>query len=239
MPTRDVTLTTPDGEMRAYEATPDDGDATGAVIVIPEAFGLNGHIEDVTERLAAARYVGLGLDIFHRSGGGTAPYEDFAKAMELFAGLTDDGLLDDIDAGRAHLSASGFADGAVGLVGFCFGGRTSFLAAVRRPLGASVGFYGGGIVTGRFPQFPALIDEAAQLQAPWLGLFGDDDQSIPVDDVEQLRTTLDEVTSVDHEIVRYAGAGHGFHNDQRPVFDDGSARDAWDRTLAWFGRHLG
>src|SRR6476659_1849996 len=103
MPANDVTLSTPDGELRAYQARP-SGDATSAVIVIPEAFGLNHHIEDVTRRLADAGHIGLGLDIFHRSGGGSAPYDDFAKAMELFAGLTDQGLLDDVDAAVAHLN---------------------------------------------------------------------------------------------------------------------------------------
>src|SRR3954469_5217475 len=210
----DVTLSTPDGPMRAYEAVPDGG-ATTAVIVIPEAFGLNGHIEDVTERIAAAGHRGIGLDIFHRSGGGTAPYDDFAKVLPLFEGLTDEGLLDDIDAARTHLHDAGIGDGATGIVGFCFGGRTTFLAAVRRPLGASVGFYGGGIVTGRFPQFPPLVDESAALQSPWLGLFGDADASIPVDDVEHLRATLDGATSVAHEIVRYPDAEHGFNCDQR------------------------
>src|SRR3954447_2528529 len=149
MAANDVTLSTPDGDMRAYEATPDGG-ATTAVIVIPEAFGLNGHIEDITERLAAAGLRALSLDIFHRSGGGTAPYDDFAKVLPLFEGLTDEGLLADIDAAREHLHGQGLADGGIGIVGFCFGGRTTFLAAVRRALGASVGFYGGGIVTARF-----------------------------------------------------------------------------------------
>src|SRR5436190_267226 len=86
----------------------------------------------------------------------------------------------------------GATTAAIVIVGFCFGGRTTFLAAIRRPLGASVGFYGGGIVTGRFPQFPPLVDESASLQSPWLGLFGDADQSIPAEDVERLRATLDE-----------------------------------------------
>src|SRR4051794_4575244 len=237
MATNDVTLSTADGDMRAYEATPDD-DATTAVIVIPEAFGLNGHIEDVTERVAAAGMRGIGLDIFHRSGGGTAPYDNFEKVLPLFEGLTDDGLLADIDAARAHLHSEGYADAAIGIVGFCFGGRTTFLAAVRRPLGAAVGFYGGGIVTGRFPQFPPLFEESAGLQSPWLGLFGDADQGIPIDDVEKLRATLDEKAPVSHEIVRYPGADHGFHCDQRPSYHADAAADAWARTLAWFERHL-
>src|SRR3954470_3775707 len=184
MPERDVTLSTADGAMRAYEATPVGEPASSAVIVIPEAFGLNDHIESITERIAEAALLGLGLDIFHRSGGGTAPYDDFEKVLPLFEGLTDDGLLADIDAAREHLHAHVFADSAIGIVGFCFGGRTTFLAAVRRSLGAATGFYGGGIVTGRFPQFPPLIDESGSLQTPWLGLFGDADQSIPAEDVE-------------------------------------------------------
>lgn len=238
MTAQDVTLSTPDGPMRTYEATPDHGAST-AVIVIPEAFGLNGHIEDITDRLAAAGHRAVGLDIFHRSGGGTAPYDDFEKVLPLFEGLTDEGLLDDIDAARTHLHEAGLTDAAIGIVGFCFGGRTTFLAAVRRSLGAAVGFYGGGIVTGRFPQFPPLIEESAALQSPWLGLFGDADQGIPIDDVERLRATLDERTTVDHDIVRFEGADHGFNCDQRPAYHPEAAADAWQRTLGWFRDHLG
>jgi carboxymethylenebutenolidase len=239
MTTRDVTLTTPDGPMRAYEATPDDGGGRTAVIVIPEAFGLNGHIEDVTERFAAAGHTALGLDIFHRAGGGTAPYDDFAKVLPLFEGLTDDGLLADIDAARDHLHTLGIEDASIGIVGFCFGGRTTFLAAVERRLGASVGFYGGGIVTARFPQYPPLVERAGSLQTPWLGLFGDADASIPVEDVEQLRAALDSEASVAHTIVRYPEAEHGFHCDQRPSYNREAAADGWQRTLAWFAEHLG
>ena len=233
----DVTLSTSDGPMRVYEALPDRA-ATTAVIVIPEAFGLNGHIEDITERVAAAGHRAAGLDIFHRSGGGTAPYDDFEKVLPLFEGLTDDGLLADIDAAITHLHDAGFADSAIGIVGFCFGGRTTFLAALRRPLGASVGFYGGGIVTGRFPQFPPLVDESASLQSPWLGLFGDADQGIPIEDVERLRSTLDEQTSVPHEIVRYPGAEHGFNCDQRASYHPDAAKAAWQCMLDWFDQHL-
>jgi carboxymethylenebutenolidase len=225
--------------MRTYEATPASGSPASAVIVIPEAFGLNDHIESIAERIATAGHIGLGLDIFHRSGGGTAPYDDFSKVLPLFEGLTDEGLLADIDAARAHLQEVGIADERIGIVGFCFGGRVTFLASVRRALGAGVGFYGGGIVTQRFPQFPGLIDESATLQTPWLGLFGDADESIPVDDVERLRSTLGAKAPVAHEVVRYPRAQHGFNCDQRPSYNAEAASDAWRRTLAWFGTHLG
>ncbi len=100
-----------------------------------------------------------------------------------------------------------------------------------------MGFYGGGIVTARFPQFPALVDRAQTMQAPWLGLFGDRDESIPVDDVEQLRDALG-AASVDAEVVRYPDAEHGFHCDARPSYNADAAADGWTRTLDWFGRHL-
>src|SRR5256714_942860 len=229
MAQRDVTLTTSDGEMRTYEATPDGSSASTAVIVIPEAFGLNDHIESIAERLAEAGHVGLGLDIFHRSGGGSAPYDDFSKVLPLFEGLSDDGLLADIDAARSHLNQSGIDDDHIGIVGFCFGGRVTFLGAVRRRLGASVGFYGGGIVTARFPQFPPLIDESSSLQTPWLRLFGDRDQSIPVEGVAMLRSALDEKAKVGREIVRYPDAQHGVNCDQRPSYNPSAAADAWQR----------
>ena len=222
--------------MRLYEATP-DGPARGAVIVIQEAFGVNEHIEDVTRRLAAAEYQAVAPDLFHRSGGGTAPYEDFTKALPFFESLSDDVILRDVDAAIGHLHGAGWDDRQIGIVGFCFGGRVTFLASLRRALGAGVGFYGGGIVTARFAQFPPLVGEAGRLQTPWLGLFGDTDESIPVADVERLRAAL-AAAPVGTEIVRYPGAGHGFHADPRPSYDEAAARDAWTRTLAWFEEHL-
>jgi carboxymethylenebutenolidase len=233
----DLTLDTADGPMRAYEVRP-DGDARGALVVVQEAFGVNDHIEDVTRRAADAGYLAVAPDLFHRSGGGSVPYGQFDKVIEKFQGIAgDDALLVDIDAALDHLRAQGFTERNIGIVGFCFGGRVTFLVALRRAIGAAIGFYGGGIVTGRFPQFPTLIGEAAHLQAPWLGLFGDNDQSIPVDDVESLRAALAKAP-VPTEIVRYAEAGHGFHCDQRADFRPDDAKDAWSRALGWLGTHL-
>jgi carboxymethylenebutenolidase len=234
----DHTLSTPDGPMRLYEATP-DGDARAAVIVIQEAFGVNAHIEDVTRRFADAGYHAVAPDMFHRTGGGTVPYDDFGPVIEHFIGIgNDDAILTDVDATIAHLDAAGFANAQIGLVGFCFGGRVSFLTAAQRAIGAAVGFYGGGIVSTRFPQFPALVDHAPTLQTPWLGLFGDLDGSIPAEDVEQLRAALI-AAPVDTDVIRYADADHGFHCDARPAYNADASADAWKRTLDWFGSHLG
>jgi carboxymethylenebutenolidase len=232
-----VELSTPDGPMTAFEVVP-DGEPHGAVIVIQEAFGVNPHIEDVTRRFAAAGYHAIAPALFHRAGGGTAPYDDFAKVMPLFEGVSDDGVLADVDATLAHLHCGGFSDSSIGIVGFCFGGRVTFLVSARRALGAGVGFYGGGIASAGGLPFPPLIDEAASLQTPWLGVFGDLDQSIPVDSVEALRTAL-EASPLDTEILRYPDAGHGFHCDARDSYHAESAADAWPRALAWFEGHLG
>ncbi len=232
-----VTLDTPDGAMEIYEAAP-AGEPKGAVIVIQEAFGVNDHIQDVTRRFAAAGYLGVAPALFHRAGGGTASYDDFSKVMPLFEGVSDGGVLADVDATIAHVEAQGLARSRIGIVGFCFGGRVTFLVAARRALGAAVGFYGGGIVSASGLGLPPLIDEAAGLQTPWLGLFGDLDKGIPVEGVEELRGALGDAP-VAAEVIRYADAEHGFHCDARDAYHEASATDAWQRTLEWFDTHLG
>ena len=233
-----VTVETADGAMDLYEATP-DGDARGAVVVVQEAFGVNDHIKSVTRRAAEAGYHAVAPAMFHRAGGGTADYTDFAAVIPLFEGVTDDSILMDVDAAIGHLRSAGFGDDRIGIVGFCFGGRVTFLVAVRRAIGAAVGFYGGGIVTKGHLPFEPLVGEVPTMRTPWLGLFGDEDASIPVDDVEALRAALPDAP-VEAEVVRYAGAQHGFHCDARPDHHDAdAAADAWQRTLAWFDAHLG
>jgi carboxymethylenebutenolidase len=231
-----ITLDTADGAMDLYEAAP-DGEPRGAVIVIQEAFGVNDHIQDVTRRVAAAGYLAVAPALFHRAGGGTAPYDDFSQVMPLFEGISDEGVLVDVDATVEYLERQGFPRSRIGITGFCFGGRVVFLVAARRMLGAAVTFYGGGIVTDSPLGVPALLDEAASLQTPWLGLFGDLDKGIPVEGVEALRTGT-AGSPVATEIVRYADADHGFHCDARASYHESSAKDAWGRALDWFGTHL-
>lgn len=233
-----ITLQTADGPMPLAEARVPDGTPTrGAVVVIQEAFGVNEWVESVVERFAAAGYHAVAPHIFHRAGGGTVPYGDWEKVIAKFAGLTDDGILVDIDASLAHLRDAGFADAQIGTVGFCFGGRVTFLVAARRALGAAVGFYGGGIVTQRFPQFASLISECATLKAPWLGLFGAEDETIPVEDVDRLRLELG-ASPVDADVVLYQDADHGFFRDVGDHYNADASADAWSRTIGWFEKHL-
>ncbi len=237
MPNRELVLETADGPMALFEVTP-DGVARGGVIVVQEAFGVNDHIREVTSRFASAGYHAVAPAYFHRAGGGAVEdYTDFSAIFPLFEGLSDDGIVIDTEATLDHLRAAGLTDDRVGIVGFCFGGRVTFLASLRWALGAAVGFYGGGIASKGVLPFPSLVEDAAALRTPWLGLFGDEDASIPVADVERLRAALTAAT-VDTDVVRYPDAGHGFHCDVRADYHEAAAADAWARTLDWFDGHL-
>ena len=237
MSTQTIQLSTADGPMDVFEAVPDGAQPKAAIIVIQEAFGVNDHIEDVARRFADQGYHAVAPAIFHRAGGGTAPYDDFSKVMPLFEGLTDDGVLMDIDATLEHLHGAGFSDDSIGIVGFCFGGRVTFLVAARRKIGAGVGFYGGGITHNSQGMAGPLADEAGSLQTPWLGLFGDEDAMIPTDGVEDLRNQMQQ-SPVATDVVRYPDAGHGFHCDERDSYHEPSAKDGWNRALDWFSTHL-
>jgi carboxymethylenebutenolidase len=234
MPTT-ATLSTQDGEMSIYDVEPEEP-AKAAVIVIQEAFGVNEHIEDVTRRFGAEGYRAVAPHLFHRSGDPALGYDDISQVMPHMQAVTEAGLLDDLNVTLAYLSQAGFESKQIGIVGFCMGGTVSFFAAVRYPLGAAATFYGGGIAAGRFG-IPSQLEMAEELQAPWLGLYGDLDQGIPDDEVEALRQKLTK-SSVPAEIVRYPDAEHGFHCDARKSYHQSSAEDGWGRTLAWFERYL-
>ena len=124
---------------------------------------MNDHIQDVTRRFADAGYHAVAPALFHRAGGGTAPYDDFEKVLPAVRGAHRSGDPDGRRRRRRRTcTRQGFDDGAIGIVGFCMGGRVTFLVSLERALGAAVGFYGGGIVTARFPQFPPLIDRVGE-----------------------------------------------------------------------------
>ncbi len=233
-----VELIVPEGSMPCYEVTADPALGRGALIVLQEAFGVNGHIEDVARRFAEAGYHAAAPHLFHRTGSPTLDYDDFSKVMPHMQALTDTGMLADVDAVLGHLHDEGWTSDRIGVVGFCMGGRASFLVAGNRAIGAAVSFYGGGIVTGRSEAMGSLLDLIPTMPTPWLGLFGDADPSIPVEDVERLREELAADAPVDTEIVRYPEAEHGFHCDARPSYQAAAATDGWERTLAWLEGHL-
>jgi carboxymethylenebutenolidase len=223
------------GKMGFYEARP-QGTARGAVIVVQEAFGITDHIQDVCRRFSAAGYLAVAPHLFHRSGDPVIAYDKMQEVIPHVMRLSLEGLEADLDASLAHLASAGFQPQQVAIVGFCMGGSVAFLAAARRPLGAAVTFYGGGVTQGRFGM-PPLTELAAQLKAPWLGLYGDCDQTIPLTEVEVLRKAA-RTAAVPTQIVRYPDADHGFHCDARASYHEASAKDGWRRTLEWLQTHL-
>ena len=234
MPTT-LTVTGDEVTLPLYDTGSAPG-SRGAVVVLQEAFGVTEHIEDVCGRFADAGYRSVAPHLFHRSGDPVLDYGSIEKVMPHIQALNEEGLVADLRATEQYLVGEGFDDAAIGVVGFCMGGSVSFLAAARFRLGAAVTFYGGGVTEGRFGM-PSLVDLAPELKTPWLGLFGDQDANIPIDDVEALRAAAASA-DVPTEVVRYADADHGFHCDARPSYHRQSAVDAWDRTLAWFDVHL-
>jgi carboxymethylenebutenolidase len=232
---QDVNLQVGTKTMGLYVAEP-DGEARGAVIVLQEAFGVNAHIRDVTDRFATAGYVAVAPHLFHRSGDPELGYEDMQEVMPYIMQLQADEVEADVDATLEHLAGAGFDTSRVATVGFCMGGSIAFVAGCFWRLGAAVSFYGGGIAQSRFG-FPPLFDLAPTLQTPWLGLFGDLDASIPTNEVEGLETAAAKAKP-DTEVVRYPEANHGFHCDARSSYHEASAKDAWQRTIAFLGEHF-
>jgi carboxymethylenebutenolidase len=197
---------------------------------------VNAHIRAVSDRIADAGYHAVAPALFHRSGSPTFDYGDLASVMPVMKDLHADSVRDDVTAALDHLAAAGFSQASIGITGFCMGGTVALWAAAEWQLGAAVTWYGGGVAQGRFG-FPPLVDVAPRLRTPWLGLFGDKDQGIPVDDVEHLRTAATSAP-VATEIVRYAEADHGFNCDERPSYHPEAAADGWGRMLAWFEGNL-
>ena len=204
------------------------------MVVVQEAFGLTAHIVEVAERFAAAGHLALAPALFHRQGSPVFAYDDLDNARQVMASLSAQGLAMDVTAALAALADEGFAPQRCAVVGFCMGGSVTLAAAVDHAVGAAVTYYGGGILQGRFG-LPPLVELAPALRTPWLGLFGDLDQGIPVEQVEALRAAAAR-SGVDSEVVRYPDAGHGFNCDDRPAaVNPAAAADAWRRTAAWVG----
>jgi carboxymethylenebutenolidase len=228
-------LSQAEGILPVYEASAPGAAAEAAVIVVQEAFGVNDHIEDVARRFADEGYLAVAPHLFHDSGAPRLSYEAFDEAMAHLRALTVEGIERDLETTLGHLRDSGIDAARTAIVGFCMGGTVALFAGATHALGAAVSFYGGGVSEGRFG-FPGLLELAPRLRSPWLGLYGDQDQGIPTEDVERLREAAARAP-VATSVIRYPDAGHGFHCDARSAYHAASAADGWTRTLAWLREH--
>jgi carboxymethylenebutenolidase len=214
----------------AFVATPDDGPGGACVVVLPDIRGLDRFYEELALRFAEHGHPAVAIDYFGRTAG-TGPRPGGFDHMAHVDQTTQEGIQADVGAAVAHLRALGCA--ALVTVGFCLGGRHSWLAtAAGHGLAGAVGFYGRP-GTGRDGS-PGPTDRAAQLRGPILALMGGDDPGIPVEDVDALEAALD-AAGVENEIVTYPGAPHSFFDRKQDEFA-AESEDAWNRVLAFLER---
>ncbi len=226
-------------QVSGFLCRPKTGGQRGGVIVIHEIFGLTDHIRDVACRAAQAGYDGLAVNFFSREGQPPSISGGFEPLRAWVARIPDAQLMDDIRAAADYLRGKAESNGKVGVVGFCWGGRVSMLAASEvSGLDAAVAYYGRIRQAEKTQNQPAgPIDLVERVQAPLQGHFGATDQSIPVADVAAYRDALGSHGKTAEQYV-YPGAGHAFNNDTRESYHADAAREAWQRTLGWFGKYL-
>ena len=226
-------LTVADGtQMHAYTAFPAHTDRAPGIILFQEAFGVNQHIRNVADRLAAAGYVVVVPELFHRTAapGLEIPYTDFPSAMPHLQAITTENLTQDAQAAYDWLQGQDqVKKDKIGAVGFCLGGRVAFVANAKLPLQAAVSYYGGGL--------HALTDLAPELHAPHLFYWGGLDEHISKEQREQIVQAVDAAGKpYINTVISYAD--HGFNCDERPSYNPDAAAEAWALTLAFFEKKL-
>ncbi|MGE5541142.1 MAG: dienelactone hydrolase family protein [Bacillota bacterium] len=226
-----VTLAVEDGsEMRAYVAQPSVTPRAG-IIVIQEAFGVNPYIRSVADRFASEGYLAVAPELFHRTAPGfESDYVNRDGVAENMAGLTLGGQEHDLRAAYEWLRTEGGVGERIATVGFCMGGKASYLANAILPLKAAVSYYGGGIA-------PDLLDRAVNLNAPMLFFWGGKDAHIPRELWSQIPEAMEQAGK-SHITVEMGDAGHGFFCDQRDSYDPAASALAWPLTLQFLDQKL-
>ena len=233
----EVTIPVGDFKMPAYRAAPAQRTNAPLVLVVSEIFGVHEYIADVARRFAKAGYYAVAPELFVRQGDASS-YGEIAKLIsEVISKVPDEQVMKDLDASVAWARGQGAAASAVGITGFCWGGRITWLYAAHNPkLKAGIAWYGrlAGEPSQTTPKHP--VDVAADLKAPVLGLYGGADQGIPLDTVEAMRAACAKAGKT-CEIVVFEGAPHAFHADYRPSYRAEPAKQGWARLLAWLKHH--
>jgi carboxymethylenebutenolidase len=236
----DVQIPTATGPVPAYRAAPAKRKGQGkgkppVVLVVHEIFGVHEHIRDVCRRIAKLGAMAVAPDLFVRQGD-VSRIADFAEIRKVVAKVPDAQVMSDLDATVAWAGTAGGDTARLGITGFCWGGRITWLYAAHSPaLKAGVAWYGRvaddkGALHPRRP-----IDVAGALRAPVLGLYGGQDQGIPIAGVEAMRKALAAGGDAARrsEIHVYPDAGHAFFADYRPSYRAADAADGWTRLGAW------
>ena len=231
-------------KMPAYRAQPAGRTGLPVVLVLSEIFGVHEYIADTARRFAHAGYLAIAPELFVRQGDAQG-YGEVAKLMsEVISKVPDAQVMGDLDAAVAWAGANGGDVGKLGVTGFCWGGRYTWLYAAHQPrVKAAVAWYGRlvGEPSALMPRHP--LDVAGQLKGPVLGLYGGADPGIPLDTIDKMKSALAKAASQGNaaagasQFVVYPEAAHAFHADYRPSYVKAAAEDGWTRALAWFKQH--
>jgi carboxymethylenebutenolidase len=235
----DATVKVTGGDMPVYFARPEKAKNPPVVLVAMEIFGLHEYIKDVTRRLAKAGAFAIAPNYYFRSGEDLTKITEMPKLGPIVNAKPDAELLADLDAAAAWAKSQGGNTGKLAIIGFCRGGRTVWeYAAHNKNLQAGVAFYGSLVdppaQKEKWPKSPTEL--APDMKAPVLGLYGAEDQGIPVAQVEAMKEALAKAKKK-AEFKIYPGAPHGFHADYRPSYRKEAAEDGWKMAIDWMKKN--
>jgi carboxymethylenebutenolidase len=233
----EVKIPVKDGQIPAYRAMPEKGKNLATVLVVQEIFGVHEHIRDVCRRLGKLGYLAVAPELFARQGDVSNMTNIQEILDKVVPKVPDAQVMSDLDATAAWAAKHNGNGAKLGITGFCWGGRIVWLYAAHNPgLKAGVAWYGrlSGDKDELRPRQP--LDLAPSIKAPVLGLYGAEDQGIPVEIVEMMQDDLKTAKSPS-EIVIYPDAPHGFHADFRSSYRPVPAQDGWKRLQQWFKKH--
>jgi carboxymethylenebutenolidase len=237
-----VTITGHGGDaIEAYAARPMRPGPAGGVVIIHHMPGYDAQTKEIARNFATRGYNAVVPNLYFREAPGASP-DDAAATVRAAGGVPDDRLVGDVAGAAAYLKGLTSSNGKVGVIGYCSGGRQSFLAAVSLPLDAAVDCY-GGFVVGEPPAghplagWEPIVSKTPSLSCPLLGLFGMEDKFPSPEHVAELEQAL-RAAGKTHEFHSYEGANHGFMQVDSVRYHPQAAVDAWGKILNWFGRYL-
>ena len=226
-------------QMPAYRSMPVNKKQCPVILVVSEIFGVHEYIADITRRLAHLGYMAIAPELMIRQGD-PGSYAEMGKLIaEVVSKVPDQQVMADLDATVAWASRNGGDSSKLGITGFCWGGRITWLYAAHQPkVNAAVAWYGKlvGTNSALTPQHP--LDIAAKLKAPVLGLYGGADTGIPMESVLNMQNALlQQLDSAKSNIHVYPDTPHAFHADYRASYREAQAKDGWNRMLHWMSEH--
>jgi carboxymethylenebutenolidase len=226
--------------MPVYRAAPAGKTNAPLVLVVSEIFGVHEHIADVARRFAKAGYFAVAPELFVRQGDAQS-YGEIGKLIaEVISKVPDEQVMTDLDATVAWAKGQGADTRKLGVTGFCWGGRITWMYSAHNPaVKAGVAWYGRLVGNANPLQPKHPIDLTGQLNGPVLGLYGGQDTGIPMSTVAQMQNALAEGSRAAKASTFnvYPDAPHAFHADYRPSYRQAAAEDGWQRCLAWFKQH--